>query len=222
MAEPYVYVPQKWLDTIIEMDEQGNIVYEKDEDGNIKYLKDHLGRYILDPFTNKPIPKPKYSQEGTTHSAARENYQEQGIEMAHKRLDSHENRMLRLEINAEIDGKAPGNSGTFADPFDGDPVKLQRINTSATITTAVSIGATSLPVDNVTGLLPFTQVTVFDGTNSEDVMITAVGSNSITVEALKKAYVKGAKVARSTTQIIDGKVSSGKWGTSSIGPVEVI
>ena len=222
MAEPYVYVPFKWLDEIIEMDENGNIVYERDDEGNVVYLKDHLGRYILDPFTNKPLPKPKYSQEGTTHSAARENHQEQGIDMAHKRLESHENRMLRLEINAEIDGKAPGNSGTFADTFDGDPVKLQRIVASSTITAAVSVGATSLPVDSVTGFLPFTQVTVFDGTNSEDVMITAVGTNSLTVEALKKAYVKGAKVARSTTQIKDGMVGSASWGTYSISQVEVV
>lgn len=216
MANQYEYVPRLWLDQIIELDENNNTVYEKDKEGNLVYWKDQHGNYVLDPITMKPIPKPKFLQEGTKHKAKYENHQEQGIAMAHQRLNGHDNRILHLEINSETEGKAPGNAGSFSDSFEGEPTRIKRETASAVITTPVAAGTTVLPVDSVTGFVAFTQVTVYDGTNSEDVLITAVGTNTITVQALTKAYVKGAVIARSTARIVDGQMVNGTWGTYSV------
>lgn len=217
MAEPYVYVPRLWLDQIIELDENNNTVYERDKEGNLVYWKDRHGNYVLDPITMKPIPKPKFLQEGTKHKAEYENHQEQGIAMAHERLDRHDKRISRIETQLEIDGRVdPDNKGTFFDNFVDAPNKLIRQTASAVITTPVAAGTTVLPVDNVSGFVAFTQVTVYDGTNSEDVLITAIGTNTITVQALAKSYVKGAVIARSTARIVDGQMVNGSWGTYSV------
>ena len=96
-----------------ERDEYGNVIYEKDKDGKPVYLTDRFGNYILDPITNKPLPKPRLLETGTMHSAARENHQEQGIAMAHERLDKHARRIDRIETQLEIDGRVdPDNKGT--------------------------------------------------------------------------------------------------------------
>ena len=216
MAEPYVYVPFLWLNQIIEKDEFGKTVYEKDDQGNIVFWKDDLGNLIIDPITNQPIPKPKLLQVGTKHSASRENHQEQGIAKSHERLDKHDNDILRLQINQELDGKAPGNSGTFVDAFDGEPNKLVRQTAKAVLTAPRAIGMTVLNVDNTDGFKPFTQATIYDGTNSEDTLITEVTASTITVQPLVNAYVKGSVIARSNVAIVDGRMSVGSWGTYSV------
>ncbi|WP_153732521.1 hypothetical protein [Sporosarcina obsidiansis] len=220
MAEPYVYVPFKWLNQIIEQDELGNTIYEKDQNGNIVFWKDDLGNTIIDPITKQPIPKPKLLQVGTKHSAERENHQEQGIAKSHERLDQHDNDILRLKIQQELDGKAPGNSGTFADTFDSEPNKLVRQTACAVLTAPRSAGTTVLNVDNTDGFRPFTEVTIYDATNHEDVLITDVTESTITVQPLQHDYVKGAVIARSNAAIADGRIGAGSWGTYSM--IEVV
>lgn len=215
MANSYVYVPRLWLDQIIELDQNDNVIYEKDDQGNVVYWKDAHGNYVLDPVTMKPIPKPKLLQEGTMHMATYENHQEQGIAKSHERLDGHDKDILRIKVQMELDGRAPGNSGAFIDTFEGEPNKLVRQSAVADITTAVTAGATVLSVDNMTDFAEFTQVTVYDGTNSEDVLITAIGADTITVQALVNDYVKGARIARSNAKI-DGQLSNGDWGTYTV------
>lgn len=224
MAEPYVYVPFKWLDQIIELNEFGEVVYEYDDSGKPIYLTDHFGNYILDPITNKPLQKPRYLQIGTKHSAFRENYQEEGIAKSHERLNGHEDEIMRMKIQLELNDKSPGNSGVFADTFDGEPEsnKIIRLTATTDIIQAVSAGTTELPVDSVAGFIPFTEVTVYDGENSEDVLITAIGDGVITVQALVYDYVKGARVARSTASIKDGQMVNGDWGTYSVSVMEVV
>ncbi|PID03591.1 hypothetical protein CSV67_02815 [Sporosarcina sp. P2] len=219
MAEPYVYVPFQWLDQIVEQDELGNVIYEKDPDGKIIYLTDRFGNYILDPITNKPLPKPRLLQVGTKHSAKRENHQEQGIAKSHERLDKHANDILRLQINQELDGKAPGNSGTFVDAFDGEPNKLIRQTAKAVLTVPRSAGTTVLNVDNVDGFIKFTDVTIYDDTNSEDTLITDVTASTITVQPLVNNYVKGAVIARSNAAIKNSRMGRGAWGTYSVEEV---
>ncbi|WP_060210303.1 hypothetical protein [Sporosarcina koreensis] len=222
MGEPYVYVPFHWLDRIVELDEFGNVVYEKDAEGKIVYESDQFGNLILHPITKDPIPKPKLIQDGTRHSAGRENHQEQGIAKSHERLDGHDNELLRIKIQLELDGKAPGNSGTFADTFDGEPNKLVRQTARAVLTAPRSAGTTVLNVDKTDGFKAFTEVTIYDGTNSEDVLITDVTASTITVQSLQNDYVKGAIIARSNAEIKDGRMGQGSWGTYSVSEVEVM
>lgn len=219
MAEPYVYVPTRWVNEIIECDEFGNVIYEKDEQSRIVYRRDSLGNLILDPVTNQPIPKPKLLQEGTRHSAGRDNNQEEGIAKSHERLDKHDNDILRLQVQQDLDGKAPGNAGSFSDMFDGDPSKIKRETAKAVLTESRAAGTTVLNVDSAAGFKQFTEVTIYDGMNMEDTLVTAVTDSTITVQPLLNAYVKGAFVGRSTGDIVGGTMVSGDWGTYSVKEV---
>lgn len=129
---------------------------------------------------------------------------------------------MRLKVGAEIDGRAPGNSGSFYDAFSEEPTRMLRQTASADITQAVAIGATVLQVDNVLDFKTLTEVTIYDGTNAENTLITAIGTNTITVRALTKSYVKGSKIARSNSLITDGQMKIGSWGNYSVAVVEVV
>jgi len=194
----YVFVPRFWIDHIIEIDENQNPV--------------------IDPLTGKP----KVLQEGTRHMAVFENNQEEGISKSHQRLDGHDNDIMRMKVQMELDGRAPGNSGTFADTFDGEPNKLNRQTAVAVLTAPRAAGTTVLNVDTTDGFKPFTQVTVYDGTNSEDVLITDFTASTITVQPLVNDYVKGARIARSNARISDGQMIAGNWGTYSVSLAEVV
>ena len=222
MNQPYVYNAFSWKDQIVEVDEFGQVVYETDEQGNLVYWKDNLGNFVLDPVTKQPIPKPRLLQEGTRHTAARENNQEQGIAKSHERLDGHDNEIMRMRIQLELDGRAPGNSGTFADTFDGEPNKLIRQTAVAVLTAPRATGTTVLNVDTTDGFKPFTEVTVYDGTNTEDVLITDVTASTITVQPLVNDYVKGARIGRSNAKIADGQMTRGDWGTYGVTLMEVV
>ncbi len=100
-----------------------------------------------------------------------------------------------------------------------------KLDTAMTdIIEAVIIGTTTLKVASVDGFTPFTQVTIFDDVASENVVITAVGPDTITVSALTNAYKKGAKVARSNVQIdtVNAEMGVGDWQTYHVELVEVV
>jgi hypothetical protein len=132
----------------------------------------------------------------------------------------------RILVQLEVDGRAPGSSGSFLDTLDGSTTRMAKQTASADIAQAVSAGATVLPVDNTTGFVAFTEVTVYDGTNSEDTIVTAVDptNKTITVQALTNAYTKGAKVARTNAKndTVAKTLTFGEWGTYSVSVVEVV
>ncbi len=175
-----------------------------------KYIKTIWFDDIVDPKTGYVI------DEGTYFTANRANNIENGIENAFIWLNQHDSDIQRIRVQMELDGRAPGNSGSFADTFDSDPNKLVRQTASATLTAPRSVGTTVLNVDNTEGFVAFTQATIYDGTNSEDVLITAITENTITVQPLVHDYVKGAKVARSNAVIQPDRMIGGNWGTYSI------
>lgn len=218
----YIYNPTLWKDQLVMVDQNNNVIYEKDTDGNIVFWTDQYGNIIIDPVSGKPIPKPRLIQAGTKHKASLENNQEEGILIAHERLDGHDNDILRIKIQLELDGKVPGNSGTFADTFEGEPTKLDRQKAKAVLKEPVSAGTTTLNVDSTTGLKAFTEVTIYDGTNHENVLITDVTSSTLEVIALQNDYVKGAVIARSISLIKNGLMTNNVWGTFSIEPIEVV
>jgi len=171
-----------------------------------------------DPVTGEVI------EEGTPYMSEYANNFEWGIFNAYRYMIEMYRQLERMRIQMELDGRVPGNSGTFADTLDGSTNKIKLDTAITDIIEAVIIGTTTLKVASVDGFTPFTQVTIFDDVASEDVVITAVGANTITVSALTNAYKKGAKVARSNVQIdtVNAEMGVGDWQTFNVELVEVV
>lgn len=173
---------------------------------------------LTDPETGEVL------EEGTIFWAEYGNNFEWGIYNAYRFMLEMSRQMERMRIQMELDGRVPGNSGTFADTLDGNTNKITLDTALTDIIEAVEIGTTILKVANIEGFTSFTQVTIFDDVASEDVIITAIGADTITVQALKNAYKKGAKVARSNVSIdtVNTEMSIGDWQTYSVELVEVV
>ncbi|MGE7841375.1 hypothetical protein ACQKNX_11325 [Lysinibacillus sp. NPDC093712] len=173
---------------------------------------------VTDPVTGEVI------EDGTPYMSEYANNFEWGIYNAYRFLIEMYRQIERMRIQMELDGRVPGNSGTFADMLDGSTNKIKLDTAMTDIVEAVVIGTTSLKVASVDGFTPFTQVTIFDDIASEDVVITAVGAETITVSALTNAYKKGAKVARSNVQIdmVNAEMGVGDWQTFNVELVEVV
>ncbi|WP_060210494.1 hypothetical protein [Sporosarcina koreensis] len=180
------------------------------------YVKTEWYDHIVD-ITNSEI-----IQEGTRFTAERANNIEEGVYGAYAFLLQHDRELNRLRVQMELDGRAPGNSGTFADTFDGEPNKLVRQTAKAVLTAPRSSGTTVLNVDKTDGFKAFTECTIYDGTNTEDVLITDVTASTITVQPLVNDYVKGAVISRSNAEIKDGRMGRGSWGTYDVSLVEAV
>jgi hypothetical protein len=139
-------------------------------------------------------------------------------------IEELDRTMKKLSLQLEVDGRAPGSSGSFVDVLSGKPSRMTYENALADLTSAVSAGATTLPIDVESGTFKLnTLVTIEDDVNREEVFINSVGSNSLTVSALTKGYKKGARVARSTVVVdtINQEMRVGDWGTYSVSFSEV-
>lgn len=173
---------------------------------------------VRDPVTGEVI------EDGTLFMSEFANNFEWGIFNAYRFMIEMYRQLERMRIQMELDGRVPGNSGTFADTLDGSMNKIKLDTAMTDIIEAVIIGTTTLKVASVDGFTPFTQVTIFDDVASEDVVITAIGTDTITVSALTNAYKKGAKVARSNVQIdtVNAEMGIGDWQTYNVELVEVV
>lgn len=202
----------KWKDRIWKIGPDGKLIPQKNENGEIK----------INPLTGQP--EYEFLEDGTRVNARRLNHMDEGIYSAHDYIVELKATIRRMQIQMELDGRVPGNSGTFADTLDGSMNKIKLDTAMTDIIEAVIIGTTTLKVASVDGFTPFTQVTIFDDVANEDVVITAVGSDSIKVSALTNAYKKGAKVARSNVQIdtVNAEMGVGDWQTFNVELVEVV
>ncbi|MFA1737996.1 hypothetical protein [Lysinibacillus fusiformis] len=173
---------------------------------------------VTDPVTGEVI------EDGTPFMSEFANNFEWGIFNAYRFMIEMYRQMERMRVQMELDGRVPGNSGTFADTLDGSSNKITMDKALTDVIEAVEVGTTVLKVANVDGFTPFTQVTIFDDMHSEDVFITVVGPDSIKVQALKNAYKKGAKVARSNVLIdtVNAEMGVGVWQTYNVELVEVV
>jgi len=173
---------------------------------------------VTDPVTGEVI------EDGTPYMSEFANNFEWGIYNAYRFLIEIYRQMERMRVQLELDGRVPGNSGTFADVLDGSTNKIVLDKTLTDIIEPVAIGTTVLKVASVEGFTPFTQVTIFDDLHMENVIITAIGTNTITVQALNNNYKKGAKVARSNVAIdtLNAEMGIGDWQTYHIELVEVV
>lgn len=201
-----------WLDHLLKVGPDGKYIPVKDKNGNIEY----------NPLTG--LPKYEASQQGTRVSAKRLNHMDLGIFMAHEYLVELASLVRRMQIQLELDGRVPGNSGTFSDTLDGSTNKIVLDKTLTDIIEPVAIGTTVLKVASTKGFTPFTQVTIFDDLHMENVIITAISTNTITVQALTNNYKKGAKVARSNVAIDTtlSEMGIGNWQTYKVDLVEVV
>lgn len=173
---------------------------------------------VTDPVTSEVI------EDGTPFMSEYANNFEWGIYNAYRFLIEMYRQMERMRVQLELDGRVPGNSGTFADVLDGSSNKISLDKALTDIVEAVEIGGTTLKVASVEGFTAFTQITIFDDVGTEDVVITAIGTDTITVQALKNSYKKGAKVARSNVLIdkVNAEMGVGVWQTFSVELVEVV
>ncbi|UKJ43440.1 integrase [Lysinibacillus sp. ACHW1.5] len=173
---------------------------------------------LTDPNTGEVL------EEGTIFWAEYGNNLEWGLYNAYRFLIEQARQMQRMQIQMELDGRVPGNSGTFADPLDGSSNKIKLDTALTDVIEPVAISTTTLKVASVDGFTPFTQVTIFDDVAKEDVVITEVGTNTIKVQALKNAYKKGAKVARTNVLIdtVNTEMGVGNWQTYRLEIVEVV
>ncbi|RDV27792.1 hypothetical protein [Lysinibacillus capsici] len=172
----------------------------------------------------KDVTTGQIIQEGTRFNQKRANNIEDGIYDAYEYIIQLESTVKRLQAQLDIDGRAPGNGGSFFDAFDGTPSRMVLDKALTDIIETVEIGTTTLKVASVEGFTAFTQVTIFDDVATEDVVITEVGTNTIKVQALKNAYKKGAKLARSNVDIdyINAEMGVGDWQTFNVELVEVV
>lgn len=172
----------------------------------------------------KDVTTGQIIQEGTRFNQKRANNIESGVYGAYEYIIQIESTVKRLQAQLDIDGRAPGNGGSFFDAFDGSATRMTFDAALTDIIEAVEIGQTVIKVANVDGFTPFTEVTIFDDVSSEDVLITSVGEAAITVSALTNAYKKGAKVARSNVEIdtANAEMGVGDWQTYDVQLVEVV
>ena len=163
-----------------------------DEKGNfIPVIDPDTGKQEIDPITGAPVWKAL--QEGTRHNEEVMNHLDENIEINRNYLISLESTIRRIQIQLELDGRVPGNSGTFADPLDGSTNKIKLDKAMTYIPLAIAIGTTEFKVANVEGFTAFTQVTIYDDEHSEDIIITEVGADTIKVQALINNYKKALK-----------------------------
>lgn len=173
---------------------------------------------IEDPITGEIL------EEGTVFSADRANNIEEGIHDSYDRIVQNERDTQRIRV--QLDLKERANSElVFYDTMDGEEPRKMKLDTALTVVKeALSVGGTTLNVVDGKAFKALSEVTVFDGTNSEDVLITDITGNVLTVQALKKSYVKGAFVARTNAvmNVVDQYLQPGRWGTYSIAMAELV
>ena len=206
----YKYTPTIWEDEIIDVDESGQPIPKVDENGNI----------IRDIFGNTEWVT---IQDGTRIKAKRLNNMEDGIVNAHKGMERVENAIKRLQLQLEMTDRVPSSSGAFFDDFSGEPnTRFVKDNTRTDLTEAVNAGATVLKAASVTGFKALQEITIFDGTNMEHVQIASINAETkeITLlNGLTSAYVKGAKVCRSSVAEADGEMQFGGFDLFSVEKV---
>ena len=174
--------------------------------------------HIVDPTNGQVI------QEGTRFNAERANNIEDGVYDLYERDLIQEREIKRLQVQLDLIGRAPGNSGAFVDTLDGYTNKMTYQTAKADVTEAVTAGATTLKVDNVEGFVALTQVTIYDDVSHEDVLITAVNADSIEVQALTNSYKRGAVLSRANV-VVDTTYKlmlNGSWGTFTVSASEVV
>ncbi|GLC88269.1 hypothetical protein [Lysinibacillus piscis] len=176
---------------------------------------------VTDPVTGEVI------EDGTPYMSEYANNFEWGIFNLYNGMVEMARQMQRMQVQLELDGRAPGNGGTFADTLDGSTNKITLDTTHTDIIENKGGRPPVLRVADTAGFKAFTQVTIFDDVSSEEVFITAINADAktITVQTtLTHNFKKGAKVARSNVAIDTtlAEMGVGDWQTYNVELVEVV
>lgn len=173
---------------------------------------------VTDPITGEIL------EEGTIFWAEFANNMEWGIWNSFEFINSLSTTIRRLQVQMELDGRVPGNSGSFADTFDGTATRLVLLKASTDVVVPVTSSDTVIQVANTDGFTPMTYATIYDADSYEHVLITAVETGRITVQALVNEYIKGAKIARSTTapNFVSQSLDVAPFVTYQVDLVEVV
>lgn len=163
-------------------------------------------------------------EQGTPHSANIMNKLDKGIDEAHIGIYSVEKELEKVRVQLELDGRVPNSNGAFFDVLDGSDSKNIKLDTTKSdVTESLVAGTLNIKVSSVEGFKKFTEVTIQDDANSEDVTITDIDDvgKTITVNQLLNDYKKGAVVARSTVDINTEtqEMDVDSWGTFDLEEV---
>lgn len=187
------------------------------------YNKTQWFDQIEDPTLPDGHPD-KILEEGTVFTADAANNIEEGIYNSYGRIVEVERENQRIRV--QLDLKERANSElVFYDTLDGEPARKMELDTAHTVVKdAVSSGATTLSVVDASQFQELTEATLYDGTKSEDVLITAISGNEITVQATTNSYSKGAFIARSNAELDSEqqKLKPGRWGTYTLSMSESV
>ena len=187
------YTMQEWLDEILSIDEQGDIVQ----------LTDHVGRPLFNPYTGEPLPKPIFLQEGTRITAERMNHIEKHICSLYGWKDMHASAIEYIMIILELEGQVEGGQGTFFDAIsDLTPKNIALDMTKTTIVGKLVVGATDLNVASSKGFAIGDEINIYDSEKYEaNKIVSVVDETTIKVSETVNAYADGAFVTRSTVEI---------------------
>lgn len=183
------YDMQDWFDHIYKVNPDGKPIPKRDASGQI----------IYNPYTG--YPEWEAFEEGSRFTAQRMLHIERGIFGAHSGLEKLDRDIKKMRAQLELDGRVPNHNGSFIDAFDGTTQRLTRLNAITEVLVPVTSADTVIQVADASKFEAMTYVTIYDADSYEHVLITAIGANTITVQALTSAYSKGAKIARSTATI---------------------
>lgn len=187
------------------------------------YEKTQWFDQIEDPTLPDDDPN-KILEEGTPFTADAANNMEEGIYNSYERIVEVERENQRIRVQLDLMERA-NSELVFYDTLDGEDPRKMQIDTAKTVVkNPVSSGATSLDVVDASDFKELTEVTLYDGSNSEDILITSISGNTLTVQATANGYAKGAFIARSTAELdtAQQELKPGRWGTYSISMNESV
>lgn len=187
------------------------------------YVKTQWFDQIEDPTLPDDDPN-KVLEEGTPFTADAANNMEDGIYGSYDRVVEVERENQRIRVQLDLMERA-NSELVFYDTLDGEEPRKMVLDTAHTVVkVAVPIGGTALNVVDASQFQELTEATLYDGSGSEDVLITAISGNVITVQATTNNYVKGAFIARSNAELdsVQQELKPGRWGTYSISMSETV
>lgn len=181
------------------------------------YAREHWQDHLVDPTDGAIV------QQGTRFTADRMNNIESALDfLCNVNVPQTEAEFLRMQLELEMLGRSPVNNGTFFDGLDGETPKLMvRDTAKATLQNAVTVGATTLQINKPNQFAVGEMVTLVDEEKTENVTVTAVNADSITVTKTVNTYKKGAYVTR-CNNVLDTQNKALKFSSWATYNVEVL
>lgn len=128
-------------------------------------------------------------------------------------------------LNALADAGSRIDDGyVFADPFNGEPIGMVLDDAKTKIVGVATAGTQTVTVQDASAFTPKTEVTIYDDTNLERIVIDSIAGNEITFAGLlQNTFKEGANIARSMCVIDEdaNKMKFGGWGQFNVKITEV-